>query len=128
MTTTNEETISQPMSPESPEEAHHQVMEPQLICDGCGRLITAGTEWHSITSTDPDACANGDGGGYWVCRDCHQIIHEWMEKNPETGQPAKEGFHRIYKGVRSIIEDPPRKYRRTTTGQGEDDHGSGETS
>lgn len=103
------------MSNTSGSERDHELVEPQMVCDACARVVMAGTEWHSMTDAQPSRqpCGAGDGAGYWVCSDCHDIIHDWMDRNPEAEQPAKEGFHRIFKGLAQILEDGPRKYRRS---------------
>lgn len=91
------------------------VVEPQMMCEACARMVLSGTEWHSLSVgyLDREKCCHADSGpGYWVCEDCHEIIHEWMERNQDAENPAKEGLQRIFKGLAQIIEDPPRKYQR----------------
>lgn len=100
------------------EEPAHELIEPQMVCDACGRFTMTGTEWHSISVTHTrEECSTGEGAGYWVCEDCHLIIHDWMEDHPEVEDAAKEGFYRIIKGLAAVIEQGPRKYRRTVTHQ-----------
>lgn len=95
-----------------------RVVEPQMMCEACARMVLAGTEWHSLSSGffDRGECSYAkQGPGYWVCADCHEIIHEWMARNPDAAHPAKEGLQRIFKGLAQIIEDPPRKYQRSAS-------------
>lgn len=106
------------------------IVEPQMMCEACARMLLAGTEWHSLLGglfSREDCSHTDEGPGYWVCADCHEIIHEWMDRNPESDHPAKEGLQRIFKGLAQIVEGPPRKYQRST-GQdsSEDEPPSGE--
>lgn len=90
--------------------------EPHLACDACGTIqLLVGTEWHSISHNDRNACEEVEGAGYWVCTDCHEMIHEWMDANPEVKHPAKEAFHRFYKNLAWVILQNPRSYRRSTS-------------
>lgn len=88
--------------------------QPAEICEACGARRPLGTERHSITVSCPDLreCSEADGGFYWVCHECHLMMHEWMDNHPEVQNPAKEAFHRIFKDLAAIIE--PRTYRRNT--------------
>lgn len=95
------------------EELPAGLVEPQMVCDACGRFVLTGTEWHSITEAHPRGdCANSGGAGYWVCGDCHVIIHDWMDQHQDQPNVAKEGFYRIITGLAAVLEQGPRKYRR----------------
>lgn len=98
----------------------HEPHQPHLIdCDACGATKpTPSIERHIITETyfDQGQCAQAEGAGYWVCSDCHHLLHSWMRRNPQMDNPAKEAFHRIFKILANIIE--PRQYRRNSPDQG----------
>lgn len=101
-----------------------QIIEPTMMCEACARIPASGTEWHSLREepVDRQRCTQRvEGPGYWVCGDCHQIVHDWMDRNPDAQHPAKEGLQRIFRQLAEIVEQPARKYKRSQPPTGGDD-------